>query len=130
MNAVRQAAHDAARLFRLSTVNGLPDVGRVRRIVADLLASGRRGRFAIAEAFLRLLKRDFAGRMAEVDSATPLDADTRADIEAGLARRYQRAMATTFLIDPTLIGGIRIAVGSDLYDDSIKARLSALETPA
>ena len=130
MNAVRQAARDASRLFRLSTVNGLPDVGRVRRIVSDLLASGRRGRFAVAAAFLRLVKRDFAGRMAEVDSAVPLDADTRADIEAGLARRYKRAIATTFVVDPALIGGIRIAAGCDLYDDSIKARLSALETPA
>ena len=130
MNGVRRAAHDAARLFRLTMVDGLPDVGRVRRVVTDLLASGRRGRFAIAEAFLRLLKRDFAGRLAEVDSATPLEADTRAAIEAGLARRYKRTMATTFVVDPTLIGGIRIAAGSDLYDDSIKARLSALETPA
>jgi F-type H+-transporting ATPase subunit delta len=130
MNAVRRATRDAARLFRLSKVNGLPDIGLVRRIVTDLLGSGRRGRFAIVEAFLRLLKRDFAGRMAEVDSATQLDVDTRATIEAGLARRYRRAMATTFVIDPTLIGGIRISAGSDLYDDSIKARLSALETPA
>jgi F-type H+-transporting ATPase subunit delta len=112
-------------------VNGLPDVGRVRSIVGDLfLASGRRGRLAVAAAFVRLLKRDFAGRMAEVDSAAPLDAETRADIEAGLAHRYKRAIATTFVVDPSLIGGIRIAAGSDVYDDSIKARLFALETAA
>lgn len=130
MNPVRQAARDAARLFRLTEVDGLPDVGRVRSVVTDVLASGRRGRFAVIEAFLHLLKRDFAGRMAEVDSAAPLDADTRADIEAGLARRYHRAIATTFVVDPTLIGGIRIAAASDVYDDSIKARLSAMETAA
>ena len=130
MTTSRQAGRDAVRLFRLSTVNGLPDIGRVRSIVGDLLASGRRGRFAVAAAFVRLLKRDFTGRMAEVDSATPLDAATRAEIEAGLAHRYKRAIATTFVVDPSLIGGIRIAAASDVYDDSIKARLSALETAA
>jgi F-type H+-transporting ATPase subunit delta len=130
MTSVRQAAQDASRLFRLSIVNGLPDVGRVRRIVNDLLASGRRGRFTVAAQFLRRLKRDSTERMAEVDSAAPLDAQTRATIEANLARRYARAIATTFVVDATLIGGIRIAAASDVYDDSIRARLSALETAA
>ena len=130
MNAVRQAAKDAARLFRLSTVDGVPDVGRIRTIVGEVLASGRRGRFAVATAFLKLLKRDFAGRIAEVDSAVPLDDETKGAIEDGLARRYKRAIATTFVVNPALIGGVRIATGSDVYDDSIKARLSALETAA
>ena len=62
MKAARQAARDAARLFRLSLVDGTPDVGRVRRIVGDLLASGRRSRLAVVDAFMRLLKRDFAAR--------------------------------------------------------------------
>jgi F-type H+-transporting ATPase subunit delta len=130
MNVVRQAARDATRLFRLCLVDGRPDVGRVRTTVTDLLASGRRGRFAVAEAFLRLLKRDFAGRMAEIDSAVPLDDDTRATIETNLARRYKHPIATTYVVDRSLIGGIRIAAAGDVYDDSIKARLSALETPA
>jgi F-type H+-transporting ATPase subunit delta len=130
MNAVRLAARDAARLFRLSLVDGSPDVGRVRRIIADLLASGRRGRLAVAAAFVRLLKRDFAGRMAEVDSAAPLDAETRGTIEAGLARRYKRTIATNFVVNPALIGGIRITAGSDVYDDTVRAHLAALEISA
>ena len=128
MKVDRQEARDAARLFRLSLVDGKPDIGLVRQIVSELLASGRRSRFAIVDSFMRLLKRDFAARMAEVDSAAPLDDGTRAVIEAGLARRFKHAIATTFLVHPALIGGIRIHTASELYDDSIKARLSALET--
>ena len=130
MSIARQAARDAARLFRDSLVDGTPDVGRVRQIVTNLLASGRRSRLAVVEAFNRLLKRDFAARMAEIGSAAPLDEDTRAAIEAGLARRYKRPIATTFVVDPALIGGIRITSASEVYDHSIKARLSALETSA
>ena len=128
MKVDRQTARDAARLFRLSFVDGTPDVGRVRQIVTDLLASKRRRRLAVVDAFMRLLKRDFAARMADVESAASLDDDTRAAIEAGLARRFKHAIATTFLVRPALIGGLRIHTASELYDDSIKARLSALET--
>jgi F0F1-type ATP synthase delta subunit len=35
---------------------------------------------------------------------------------------------TTFTENPTLLGGVRIQVGSDVYDGSIRARLNALET--
>ena len=125
-----QAARDAVRLFRLSLVDGTPDVGRVRQIVNDLVASKRRRRLAVVDGFMRLLKRDFAARMAEVESAAPLDDSTRATIETGLARRFKRAIATTFAVDPTLIGGVRITTASEVYDDSVKARLSALETSA
>jgi len=130
MKAERQAAHDAARLFRLCLVDGKPDIDRVRQIVSELLASGRRSRFAIVDSFRRLLKRDFAARMAEVDSAAPLDDETRAAIEAGLARRFKRSIATTFSVNPALIGGVRITTASEVYDDSVKARLSALEMSA
>jgi F-type H+-transporting ATPase subunit delta len=130
MKVTRQAARDAARLFRDSLVDGTPDIGRVRQIVTNLLASGRRSRLTVVEAFMQLLKRDFASRMAEVGSAAPLDDETRAAIEAALARRYKRHVATTFVVDQALIGGIRITSASEVYDDSIKARLSALETRA
>ena len=130
MTRDRQIIRDAARLFRLSLVHGTPDIGRVREIVASVLASGRRRRLAVVDAFMRLLKRDFDARMAEVDSAVPLDDETRAAIENSLARRFRRAIATTFVVDPALIGGIRITTASEVYDDSVKARLSALEMPA
>jgi ATP synthase F1 delta subunit len=130
MKVDRQEARDAARLFRLSLVDGKPDIGLVRQIVSELLASGRRSRFAIVDSFMRLLKRDFAARMAEVDSAAPLDDDTRAAIEAGLARRFKRAIAITFCVNPALIGGVRITAASEVYDDSVRGRLAALEMPA
>jgi len=36
-------------------------------------------------------------------------------------------MATTFVVDPTLIAGMRLKVGSDVYDGSVKGGLAALE---
>jgi hypothetical protein len=70
-----------------------------------------------------------ASRLDERDcSAAPLDAAVRGDVERALASQYGAAIATTFVVDPTLIGGMRVQVGSDLYDGSVKAGLAALES--
>jgi F-type H+-transporting ATPase subunit delta len=127
MTALRQAARDARRLWRLCLVDGSPDAGRVRQVVEQVIASGRKRRLAVLAGFLRLLKRDTDQRTAEVDSAAPLDAPTRAAVEDGLSRRFGRAMATTFVVDPSLIAGLRLKAAGELFDDTVRARLAALE---
>jgi F-type H+-transporting ATPase subunit delta len=127
MTTVRQAARDARSLWRLCLVDGSPDADRVRHVVDQVIASGRQSRLAVLAGFLRLLKRDRDRRTAEVDSAAPLEDSTRNAIEAGLARRFGRAMATTFVVDPSLIAGLRLKAAGELFDDTVRARLAALE---
>jgi F-type H+-transporting ATPase subunit delta len=56
-----------------------------------------------------------------------LPPDLQAGIEAGLKRRYGPGLSTAFAHRPALIGGMRIQVGSDVYDGSVRAGLAALE---
>jgi F-type H+-transporting ATPase subunit delta len=74
-----------------------------------------------------LVKLDLARHMATIESATPLPTDFQAAIEAGLTRRYGPRLTTAFAHLPALIGGVRIQVGSDVYDGSVRAGLAALE---
>ena len=127
MTKVRQAARDARQLWQFCLVDGSPDALRVRQVVNDVIASGRHNRFAVLAGFLRLLKRDRDRRTAEVDSAAPLDDATRTAVEQGLARHFGRAMAATFVVDPSLIAGIRLKAAGELFDDTVRARLAALE---
>jgi F-type H+-transporting ATPase subunit delta len=127
MTSDRQTSRDAASLWRLCLVNGLPDADRVRQVVEQVIASGRHRRLEVLAGFLRLLKRDRDERTAEVGSAAPLDEATRATVQQGLARRFGRAMATTFVVDPSLIAGIRLKAAGELFDDTVSARLAALE---
>jgi F0F1-type ATP synthase delta subunit len=127
MTAVRQTARDAVRLWRLCLVDGSPDPERVRQVVDQVIASGRHHRLALLAGFMRLLKHDRDERTAEVGSAAPLDEATRATVQQGLARRFGRAMATTFVVDPSLIAGIRLKAAGELFDDTVSARLAALE---
>jgi F-type H+-transporting ATPase subunit delta len=43
-----------------------------------------------------------------------------------LEKRYGAGLNVTYSVDPSLIGGLRIQVGSDLYDGSVKTRLEKL----
>jgi len=127
MNPARQAARDAGKLWRLCLVDGSPDPDRIRRVVDQVVASGRHSRLSVLAGLLRLVKRDLDGRTAKIDSAAPLDEATRTAVEQGLARHFGRAMATTFAVDPALIAGIRLKAAGELFDDTVRARLAALE---
>jgi F-type H+-transporting ATPase subunit delta len=70
---------------------------------------------------------DRVRHQAVVESATPLPPDLRKSVESGVARVYGPGVSTSFADDPALIGGMRVKVGSDVYDGSVRGALLALE---
>jgi len=127
MKTTRQIKREAKRLFRLCLVNGMLDESRTRQVVQRVIDDKRRGGLALLSHIQRLVKLDYARHTAEVESAMPLPADLRARIQAGLARTYGPGISASFAHNPGLIGGMRIKVGSDVYDGSVRARLAELE---
>jgi len=127
MKISKRAKREAKQLFRFCLVDGMLDESRVRQVAQRIVAAGRRDCPAILAHFRRLVRLDLARHTATIESATPLPADFQAAIEAGLTRRYGRGLATAFAHRPALIGGMRIQVGSDVYDGSVRAGLAALE---
>lgn len=127
MKITKQAKREAKQLFRYCVVNGFLDANRVRSVVHHVVAAGRRDSAAILSHFKRLVKLDLVRRTATVESATPVPPDLQAAIEAGLTRRYGPGLTTAFAQRPDLIGGMRIQVGTDVYDSSVRAALAALE---
>ncbi len=125
MKTKKQAQRDARELFRLCFVGGSLDESRVRQVVGRLVDGGP-ARLSILTRFQRLVRLDREAHSARVESAAPLTADERATIEAGVIRRYGSGIATSFDENPALIGGVRIKVGSNVHDGSIRGRLAAL----
>jgi F-type H+-transporting ATPase subunit delta len=105
----------------------LLDEGRVRRVVRTVGQATRRNRLVILSHFRRLVRLDCARHAATVESATPLPADLRENVQARLARTYGPGLTISFAHSPALIGGMRIKVASDVYDGSVLAGLAALE---
>ena len=127
MKINKRARREAKQLFRLCLVNSLLDEDRARRVVQRIVAARHRDGGAILSHFGRLVKLDLARHTATIESATPLPADLQAAIKGGLTRRYGSGLTTAFAHRPALIGGLRIQVGSDVFDGSVRAGLAALE---
>ena len=64
---------------------------------------------------------------AVVYSAFPLDGAALADLAATLERRFGRKLNVTVELEPALIGGVRVVVGDEVLDTSIKARLEQMK---
>ncbi len=127
MKTTRQIKREAKRLFRFCLVNGLLDEIRTRQVVQRIIDAKRRRGLALLSHFQRLVKLDSARHTAQVESAVPLPEDLRARVQAGLAGTYGPGINASFAHNPGLIGGMRIKVGSDVYEGSVRARLVALE---
>src|SRR5262245_40511118 len=127
MKTIRQIESEAKHLYRLCLVDGSLDEDRVRKVVRRVLKSKRRGWVALLSDFRRLVKLDCSRRIAKVESATPLPADLQANVRSDLVRVYGPKLSISFAQNTALIGGMRIKVGSDVYDTSVRARLAALE---
>jgi len=123
----KQARREAKQLFRSCLVDGLLDENRVRQAVKRVIEVKPRGYVAILSQLQRLVKLDFDRRTAKVESAVPLPQDLQAKVQASLARVYGPGLNLSFAQNPALIGGMRIKVGSDVYDGSVQARLAALQ---
>jgi F-type H+-transporting ATPase subunit delta len=124
----KQARRNAKELFRACRVKGVLDEAKVRQVVKQVIASKPRGYVAILSHFQRLLKLDLDGRTARIQSPVPLAEPQQAAIKANLARRYGDDLIFAFSPNPKLIGGLRVQIGSDVFDGSVQARLAALES--
>ena len=127
MKTAKQAQRDARQLFRLCQVNGSLSEDRARDVVHRLVGAARPGALPVLSRFQRLVRLDRTKHSADVTSAVALPADIRAMFEATVARLYGPGIVMSFAEEPTLLGGVRLAVGNDVYDGSVKANLAALE---
>jgi F-type H+-transporting ATPase subunit delta len=127
MKISKLAQREARQLFRTCRVNGLLDENLVRQTVTLLVEKKPRGYVEILSRLHRLVKLDLDQRAASVESAVPLSAELQAQVAGRLKNIYGDGLNLAFAQNPSLIGGLRIQVGSDLYDGSVKMRLEKLQ---
>jgi F0F1-type ATP synthase, delta subunit (mitochondrial oligomycin sensitivity protein) len=126
MKISREARRAARELFRLTLVNGRVDAGRTKEISDRLVAERPRGYFEILKEFTRLVRLELSKRHAVIESAAELDAATVAEITGNLRKKFGDDITTEFHVNPSLIGGLRVKLGSDVWDGSIRSRLASL----
>ena len=121
------------------------EVGRRAELVDDLLSgkvqpvtlrlvqlalSGFGGR-GFSASLTRLVELAAARRdrsVAYVTTAVPLTDEEEDRLAARLSQMYGRQVSPKIDVDPRIIGGVRVKVGSDLYDGSVSRRLAEVRT--
>jgi F-type H+-transporting ATPase subunit delta len=127
MKVSKQARRDAKLLFKGCLKNGLLQEDSVTKTVQAVVDGKPRAYIQILNHLLKLVKTDIHSRTARIESADSLDDATRKSVEKLLVDRYGTSLMISFDVNPALIGGMRIQVGSDVYDASIRSRLQKIE---
>ena len=101
----------------------------LRNLLQVVIENGRLGAFGeIATQYQALVDARAGVSQATVYSAFEISAAQLADITAALARRFGRRLDTRVVIEPELIGGVRVVVGDEVLDTSVRARLEQMRT--
>jgi len=125
---VRKEIRRIARgMLRASSTDGQLDRGRIASVVDSVLTKKPRSYLKILEYYKRLLRLEAEKRHARIETATELDAQAASQLSLNLARRYGNDLTTEFVVNPALLGGMRIRVGSDVWDSSVRNRLERLQ---
>lgn len=126
MKISKEARRTSRQLFRACMVDGKLDESRVRTVVNGVASSKPRGYIGMLDAFARLVANEVSRQRALVESASALTPGTQSELQASLSKKYGRQLTLDFSVNPELLGGIRVKVGSDVWDGSVKARLEGL----
>lgn len=101
---------------------------QARNFLRTVIDNGRLGALAEIAAQFRALKNAQGGSSdAVVYSAFPMDGAALANVSATLEKRFDRKLDIKVALDPELIGGIRVVVGDEVLDASVKARLEQMK---
>ncbi len=115
------------KMLQASFTDGQLDPGRIASLVDSLVTQKPRNYIDVLKNYKRLLRFELEKRNATIETASEVDPAIRSEIEANLKSRYGDDLATDFHVDPQLLGGMRIRVGSDVWDGSVRNRLERLQ---
>ena len=122
--AIRQLSKE---MLRASFTDGQLDRGKIASLVQSLIAKRPRHFMDVLQYYKRLLRLEIEKRHARIESAIQLAPQAAVDIAARLKRKYGSDLTTEFVVDPTLLGGVRVRVGSDVWDGTLRNRLERLQ---
>jgi F-type H+-transporting ATPase subunit delta len=114
-------------MLRASFTDGQLDPGRIASVVDSLIARKPRNYIDVLKNYRRLLRLEVEKRRARIETASDLDREASSKVIENLKKRYGNDLTTEFAVNPQLLGGMRIRVGSDVWDGTVRNRLELLQ---
>lgn len=123
------SANDGEVFDVITAVAGLPLTANVKNLLRMVIENGRLMALPeIAQQYHALVNAKSGVSDATVYSAFPLDKLQLDDLTAALQKRFGRKLNPSVTLQPDLIGGVRVVVGDEVLDTSVKARLESMKT--
>ena len=115
------------KMLQASFTDGQLDPGRIASLVDSLIAEKPRNYVNVLKNYKRLLRLEVEKRHATIETASEVDPEIGSEIVSNLKSKYGDDLAAEFHVDPQLLGGMRIRVGNDVWDGSVRNRLQRLQ---
>lgn len=111
-----------------ASVSPKPLSDHTRNLLKAIIDNGRLAALGeVAAQFHALVNASSGVSDAVVYSAFEIDAEQLASVGDALQKRFGRKLQFTVELDPELIGGIRVVVGDEVLDTSVRARLAQMK---
>jgi F-type H+-transporting ATPase subunit delta len=121
---IRQLSRE---MLRASFTDSHLDPARISSVV-DMVATRKpRNYIDVLKNYKRLLRLEVEKRQARIETASEMDPVAQSEVVANLKKRYGNDLAPEFVVNPELLGGMRIRVGSDVWDGTVRNRLERLQ---
>ena len=127
MKITKEIRQLSRQLLRASFTDGQLDRGKIGSLVDSLIANKPRHYIGVLENYRRLLRLEVEKRRVRIESASELSPEAGGQIVENLKRRYGQDLVGEFSVNPELLGGMRIRVGSDVWDGTVRNRLERLQ---
>tara|TARA_B100002019_G_scaffold31676_1_gene25694 strand:+ start:472 stop:864 length:393 start_codon:yes stop_codon:yes gene_type:complete len=116
----------AKRLIVLASVDGELDETSLWQAISRLKERGFKELLPLLKVLRIKVARAVARQTLEVTSSNPLSEGALAALEKEFNEKYQRRLRLKTVIDPSMIGGLQVRIGDDVYDASLMAQLNRL----
>lgn len=126
MKIPKEALRTARQLIRATVREGHINGTFASAVVQKLSTEKPRHFLATLTAYQRLLRLEFAQRHATVESAQALPDSEQANVLRELKNKYGQDITADFKINSALIAGMRVKLGSNVWDGTVKSRIDAL----
>ena len=124
---------DSSQVFDLltgvaKTPSGQPFGGAAKNLLRAVIDNGRLAALPeIASQFQSLVDAKTGVSQGTIESAFPISEAQVADVKAAMEKRFGRKLEMSVVVVPELIGGVRVVVGDEVLDTSIRARLEQMK---
>ena len=127
MKINKEIRRRSREMLRASFTDGQLDSGRITSLVDSLITRKPRNYIDVLKNYRRLLRLEVEKRRARIETANEVDPETSSKVIANLKKKYGNDLTTEFVVNPQLLGGMRIRVGSDVWDGTVRNRLERLQ---